>query len=87
MGANTKHGEGITQINMGVNKEQAISEKRIPLNRDGEDKSKDSAGYIGTRYGGIIRKQTGLHIKNATCYIHTLHIVGSSLYKSIYFLI
>ena len=39
-----------------MNKEQLIGDKRVPLNRDGEDKSKDSDGYIRTRYGRKIRK-------------------------------
>ena len=46
-------GEDITQINREVNKEQTISDKRVPLNRDGKDKSKDSDRYIRTRYGWI----------------------------------
>ena len=39
-----------------VNKEQAIGDKRVLLNRDGENKNKDSDRCIKTRYGRIIRK-------------------------------
>ena len=35
---------------------QVISDKRVPVNRGGEDKSKDSDSCIRTRYGRIIRK-------------------------------
>ena len=38
-----------------MNKEQEMGEKRVPLNRDGEEKSKDSDGYTGTRCGRIVK--------------------------------
>ena len=52
----SNNGEDITKINREVNKEQAISDKRVPLNTESKDKSKDSDSYIRTRFGRIIRK-------------------------------
>ena len=56
--------EGITlskgmdskQINKEVNSEQVISDKRVLVNRDSDDKSKDSDGCMKARYGRKIRK-------------------------------
>ena len=50
------NGEDITQINREMNNEQVIGDNRVPLNRDAEDKSKDSDGCIRTRYSRMIRK-------------------------------
>ena len=47
---------GSNQINKEVNSEQVISDKRVMVNRDGGDKSKDSDGCIRMRFGIIIKK-------------------------------
>ena len=44
------------QINKEMNSEQVISDKRVLVNRDGEDKSKNNDGCIIMRFGRIIRK-------------------------------
>ena len=48
------------QINKEVNSKQVISDKRVPVNRDSDDKSKGSDSCIRTRYGRIIRKPNRL---------------------------
>ena len=56
MGTKPKQLRDITQINREVSKEQVISDKRVPLNRDSEKKSKESDSQVRTRYGRIRRK-------------------------------
>ena len=79
----------LQKINREVNKEQEISDKRVLLNRDSEDKSKDSDGFIRTRYGRIMRKPDRLAYEKK-CYPlfkNITHIVGSSMYNLNYLLI
>ena len=39
-----------------VNNKQVISDNRIPVKRDGDDKFRESDGCIRTRYDRILRK-------------------------------
>ena len=43
------------QISKETNGEQVISDKRVLVNREGDDKSEDSDVCMRTRYGRIIR--------------------------------
>ena len=60
---NSTH-EGITssnkmhskQINKEAYSQQVISDKRVLVNRDSDDKSKDNDSCIRTRYGRVLRK-------------------------------
>ena len=44
------------QINREANNEQMISDKRVLVNIDSDEKTMESDGCIRTRYGRIIRK-------------------------------
>ena len=54
------NGKDSMQINREVNNAQVISDKRVLVNRDKEDKTKDSDSCIRTRYGRTIRKSDRL---------------------------
>ena len=43
------------QINKEANSEQVISDKRVMVNRDSDDKSMDSDGCIRVKFGRVIR--------------------------------
>ena len=55
-GMTPSNGRDSKQINKEMNSEQVISDNRVLVNRDGDDKSKDSDDCMRTRYGRIIRK-------------------------------
>ena len=61
------------QMNKEANTEQVSIDKRVMVNKNGDDKSMDSDVCIRTRCGGIIRKPDRLAYQN-TQYIQTLHI-------------
>ena len=50
------NGTDSNKINKEANSEHVISDKRVMVNRDNDDNSKDSECCIRTRFGRIIRK-------------------------------
>ena len=50
------NGMDSNQINKAAKSEQVINDKIVMVNRDGDDKSKDSDGCTRMRFGRIIRK-------------------------------